>query len=566
MPRILIPLAALALITPSPGQVVGGSFDTVYQFDGELAYFNFGTSVSDAGDVNADGFDDVIIGAYAAYNNGLSLSGSAYVYSGADGGLLHQFDGAAKYDQLGYSVSGAGDVNNDGFDDLIVGAPGAAPGGVGQAGAAYVYSGADGSLLYQWNGPNLGDALGYSVSGAGDVNGDGHADAIVSAPNADPNGLPMAGSAYVYSGSDGSLIYQWNGIDSGDRFGESVSNAGDTNGDGHSDVIVGARQADFGGITQSGSATIFSGANGSVLHSWGGDYSDWFGFSVSGAGDLNADGFDDVIVGAVDADPGNRWSAGSAYAYSGANGSLLYQWDGLNEDDQFGISVSGAGDMNGDGHDDVIIGAAYSSPAGLQFAGSAFVYSGLNGALLHQWEGAADYDSLGLSVSSVGDTNQDGLDEVIVSAYMADPGGLIEAGSSYIYGFNPYLLTSSETISANQGGALEFHLNFPEVAALKEYKILISQTGTGPTHYGVDIPLTQDNLVVDTYMGNYPVNSHTDLHGILNSDGNAFASLTVPAGIPSSIIGNTYFIAAIANLPGNLPEHSSIARTLTIVP
>lgn len=566
MPCFLIPFVSLSLLAPTPAQVVGGSSDTIFQLHGEGDYFYFGTSVAGAGDVNADGFDDFIVGAYAAYNNNLSQSGSAYVYSGADGTLLHQFDGAAKYDQLGFSVSGAGDVNGDGFGDLVVGAFGAASGGVGQAGAAYVFSGADGSTLYQWSGTNLQDQLGYCVSGAGDVNADGYDDVVIGVPGADPGGRIGAGSMLVFSGVDGALLYEFEGTDTDDNFGVAVSGAGDVNADGYADIIGGTWQASVGGITQSGIASVYSGADGSLLYSWSGGYSSWFGVSVSDAGDLNADGYDDVIVGSTGADPGNRYEAGSAYAYSGANGSLLYQWDGVNEDDEFGTSVSTAGDMNGDGFDDVIIGAAYSSPGGLQYAGAAYVFSGLNGTLMHQWDGTADSDTFGLSVSSAGDTNQDGLDEVIVSAYQASLGGLVNAGSAYVFGFNPYLLLSAQTLSASQGGTLEFNLNFPAEAALKEYKILISQSGIGPTHYGVDIPLTQDSLVIDTFLGNYPVNLYTDLHGTLNPDGNAFATLTAAAGIPSSLIGNTYFIAAIANTFGNLPEHSSIARTVTIVP
>ncbi|NQU49630.1 MAG: FG-GAP repeat protein [Planctomycetes bacterium] len=563
---VILPLFALALLAPAPGQVVGGSFDTIFQFDGENTSYSFGTSVSDAGDVNADGFDDVIIGAYSAYNNNLANSGAAYVYSGKDGSLLHQFNGAAKYDQLGFSVSGAGDVNGDGFDYLLVGAHGAAPGSIGQAGTVYVFSGSNGAILQQWNGTSYQQSLGYSVSGAGDVNADGYDDVVVGAPGSDPGGRVGAGSAFVFSGVDGSLLYELGGVDPGDGFGYAVSGGGDVNADGYADVIGGTWRATFGGVTQSGMASVFSGANGALLYAWGGGYASWFGVSVSDAGDLNADGYDDVMVGSTGADPGNRYEAGSVYAYSGANGSLLYQWDGVSEDDVFGTSVSSAGDMDGDGYDDVVIGAAFTSPGGLQYAGSAYVYSGANGSLMHQWDGAADNDVFGQSVSSAGDTNQDGLPEVLVCAYQADPGGLSDAGSAYIFGFNPYLLANTSSISASQGGTLEFDLNFPLEAASKEYKVLISQSGIGPTYYGVNIPLTQDSLVIDTFFGNYPVPIYSDLHGTLNADGNASASLTIPAGIPSSLIGNTYYLAAIANSLGNLPEHSSIAKTVTIVP
>ena len=133
----------------------------------------------------------------------------------------------------------AGDVNGDGKADFIVGAWLAAPGGRADAGSAYVYSGADGSILYQRDGAAAGDFFGYSVSMAGDVNGDGKADFIVGARSADPGGRVRAGSVYVYSGADGSILYQKDGVATNDNFGYSVSMAGDVNGDGKPDFIVG---------------------------------------------------------------------------------------------------------------------------------------------------------------------------------------------------------------------------------------------------------------------------------------------------------------------------------------
>ena len=152
-------------------------------------------------------------------------AGSAYVYSGADGALLYQRDGGAVDDNFGTSVSTAGDVNGDGKADFIVGAYHADPGGTNLAGSAYIYSGADGSILYQKDGGLPGVIFGYSVATAGDVNGDGKADFIVGAFWANPGGRADAGSAYVYSGADGSILYQKDGEAVGDQFGISVGGA-----------------------------------------------------------------------------------------------------------------------------------------------------------------------------------------------------------------------------------------------------------------------------------------------------------------------------------------------------
>ena len=163
-----------------------------------------------SGDVNGDGVPDFIVGAYRDDPvGGGTDAGSAYVFSGADGNLLYQVTGDTAGDLFGYSVSIAGDVNGDGRADFIVGAYRDDPiGGGTDAGSAYVFSGPDGSLLYQLTGDTAGDHFGYSVSGAGDVNGDGRADFIVGAIGDNPGGLTNAGSAYVFSGADGSLLYQ----------------------------------------------------------------------------------------------------------------------------------------------------------------------------------------------------------------------------------------------------------------------------------------------------------------------------------------------------------------------
>ena len=236
--------------------------------------------------------------------------------------VLYTFDGDSGFDLFGFAVSGAGDVNGDGIPDLIVGAFRDDNTG-GSSGSARVFSGLDGSILYTFDGDFFGDFLGYSVSGAGDVNGDGFDDLIVGAYNAAINGTE-SGYARVYSGVNGSVLHTFNASSRGDWFGYSVSGAGDVNADGFADLMVGAprdepRAIDIGGAkaTDRGSATVYSGVDGSVLRTFFGrsDY-DHFGFSVSGVGDVNQDGCDDLIVGAWGNDS-NGSAAGSARVFSG---------------------------------------------------------------------------------------------------------------------------------------------------------------------------------------------------------------------------------------------------------
>ena len=393
------------------------------------------------GDVNGDGVPDFIVGArFDDPAGGGSNAGSAYVFSGADGSLLYHMTGDTASDEFGHSVSLAGDVNGDGRADFIVGARLDDPAGGGiNAGSAYVFSEADGSLLYHMTGDTVGDQFGYSVSGAGDVNGDGRADFIVGAHLDDPaGGGTDAGSAYVFSGADGSLLYHVTGDTAVDQFGYSVSGAGDVNGDGKADFIVGAYIDDpAGGGTDAGSAYVFSGTDGSLLYQRTGDTaSDFFGISVSGAGDVNGDGRADFIVGANADDPaGGGTNAGSAYVFSGADGSLLYQRTGDTASDFFGYSVSMAGDVNGDGRADFIVGARFDDPAGGgNSAGSAYVFSGADGGLLYQRTGDSASDNFGWSVSGAGDVNGDGRADFIVGARLDDPaGGGTDAGSVYVF-------------------------------------------------------------------------------------------------------------------------------------
>jgi hypothetical protein len=475
-----------------------------FSLDGEAAGDRSGQSVSGAGDVNGDGFADVIIGAVGADPNGNS-SGSSYVVFGKtsgfdavlelsslDGSNGFSLDGEAVRDRSGQSVSGAGDVNGDGFDDLIIGAKGADRNGDFSGSSYVVFGKASGfdavlelSSLDGSNGFSLDGAAydysGYSVSSAGDVNGDGFADVLVGAPALNTRDSRL-GSSYVVFGKasdfdatlnlsslDGSNGFRLDG-EVGDYASESVSNIGDVNGDGFDDLIIGAVRAGPNNDFSGSSYVVFGKASGfdAVLELSSLDGSNGFsldgeaagdqsGQSVSGAGDVNGDGFDDLIIGAVSADPNGDFS-GSSYVVFGKasgfdavlelsslDGSNGFSLDGEATGDQSGQSVSGAGDVNGDGFDDLIIGANEADPNGRESGSSYVVFgkasgfgatlnlSSLDGGNGFSLDGEAAGDRSGQSVSSAGDVNGDGFADVIVGAPFpyADPNGR-SSGSSYV--------------------------------------------------------------------------------------------------------------------------------------
>jgi hypothetical protein len=417
----------------------------------EEEYGAFGRSVSRVADVTGDAIPDVIVGAPGESPDGSPEdAGRAYIMSGADGALVFELSSPneEEYGYFGSSVSVAGDVNGDAIPDVIVGAdyenPGSSP---LNAGRAYIFSGKDGSLLFQLTSPNeeVHGYFGISVSGIGDVNNDGRSDVIVGACYENPGSSPLdAGRAYIFSGKDGSLLFQLTSPNEEEYgyFGYSVSGIGDVNNDGRADVIVGADDSPNTSPKDAGRAYIFSGADGALLFELSSPNEQEFGYfgtSVSGAGDINNDGRADVIVGAPFESPdGSPEDAGRAYIMSGEDGGVLFQLSSPNENEveweRFGSSISEAGDVNMDAINDVIVGSEPGfSP---EDPGRAYIFSGKDGNLLFQLTSPneEEYGDFAISVSGAGDINNDGRADVIVGAPFESPDGSPEdAGRAYIF-------------------------------------------------------------------------------------------------------------------------------------
>jgi len=439
--RVFLYLGSATGIRPVP----------VWTAEGNQEGANFGLSVASAGDVNGDGFTDVIVGA-PQYDGPEYNEGRVYVYYGSAAGLARDEAWASEGDRaggtLGFSVRTAGDVNGDGYSDVIVGAP-LYDNGESDEGRAFVYhgtgSGLEASPAWAAEGNQLGAQLGSAVGGAGDVNGDGYSDVIVGAPLYD-NGQSDEGRALVYHGSASGLAASpsWTveGDQAGARFGHAVSTAGDVDGDGYSDVIVGAPLYD-NGQSDEGRALVYHGSAAGLAAdpSWtaeGDQAGAWFGHAVSTAGDVDGDGYSDVIVGAPLYDNGQS-DEGRAFAYHGGDegveASPAWSVESQQAGASFGRAVATAGDVDGDGYSDVVVGAPLYDN-GQTDEGRAYVYHGSAAGLatlgrVVEGQGQAQA-GFGEAVAAAGDVNGDGLSDLIVGAPGYD-GGEDGEGAAFVY-------------------------------------------------------------------------------------------------------------------------------------
>jgi hypothetical protein len=400
----------------------------------------FGAAVSAAGDVNHDGYDDVVVGS-PFHDTAGNDAGRAQVFSGFDGAVLWTFDGESNRDWLGYSVCGGFDIDQDGYDDLIIGEPRADSGATG-AGSVLVYSGMDASLLHRWDGEDFGDELGYAVDCAGDVNADGYPDVVAGMPFDNDNSID-SGAARVYSGLDGSLLHELFGNPTRDWFGIAVSGAGDVDDDGYDDVLVGATQ----GFNSAGTgyARVFSGRDGSVLHSFLGDQlDDRFGISVAAAGNVDGDRFPDLVVGAALSDQ-NGSNSGMVRVFSGLDGRVIYEFTGDQAGDQLGWVADGR-DLNGDARAELLLGAN-------QGLGTGYirVYSGRTGQELLTFVGSCClHQSLGTALAFAGDVNGDGLQDLLLGDPTHVSSGATRGSARVLRGEDLWLTAQPSQVTAGE--------------------------------------------------------------------------------------------------------------------
>ncbi len=407
------------------GSATGLSATPDWIGEGNQTAARYGFSVASAGDVNGDGYSDLIVGA-PLFDNGQTNEGRAFVYHGSATGLAltaaRTMESNQASSQTGWAVSSAGDVNNDGYSDVAIGIPFYAS-TLANDGRVIVHLGSAGGVAaaaaWTYDSPTAQAQLGKALACAGDVNGDGYSDLVVGAPE-HTNGQAQEGKAYTFFGNaTAALTLEWQNElnQAGARNGAAVASAGDVNGDGFSDVLVGVPQWD-NGQNNEGRARLFLGSAAMPLavsvYSYPGPGD--FGWSAKGAGDVNGDGYGDVIAGMS--------VGGTVRLYSGSPTGLLATplWT-RTLPGGYGNCVTGAGDVNGDGFSDIIIGR--NSPHEVEvFHGSA-----TGPATTPSWTFSTGLQNSDISVASAGDVNADGYSDVVIGARIHNGA----AGIAYLF-------------------------------------------------------------------------------------------------------------------------------------
>jgi hypothetical protein len=374
------------------GSPAGLSLAPAWAQESDQPGARFGFCVASAGDVNGDGYSDALVGA-PDYDDGQEDEGAVFLYLGSPGGLssaaARSWQGDQAGSRFGFSVGCAGDVNGDGFDDVLIGAPGF-DGGESDEGAAFLFLGSASAVAstpaWSAEGNQAGASFGSSVAALGDMNGDGFGDVVIGAPNFS-GGQVAEGLARVFGGTSSGLgaspLQSFEANNEDTHFGFSVAGSGDLSGDGVLRILFGAPSYTY--THQEEGGTFLAGLGQSIFFlDFGRQDFAHRGISIASAGDVNADGLRDVVIGADRFDAGEE-DEGRVTLHLGHPSFVVDRtpaWfsDGNQPFCAFGSSVASAGDVNGDGYDDVVVGAPLYD-RGQSDEGRAFVFLGPSGTI-----------------------------------------------------------------------------------------------------------------------------------------------------------------------------------------
>ena len=467
----------------------------IRRLDGPSINSGFGGAMANVGDINADGIDDLAVGGDAYITWGM---GVVRVHSGADGSLLQEWSNLTN----GENLAGPGDVDGDGTPDVMSGSIWVNS----KAGQVLVWSGATGAELFRFDGSQVDDYL-SSVGFIGDVNGDGHNDLLMGAWGNSAS-ISFGGLVEVRSGLDGSVLHSIFGTRDHGYFGASVAGPGDVTGDGVPDFLVGEPGAATLG-SGTGAAHLYSGATGQLVHSWFGVAANSrMGAAVTALPDLDGDGMSELGVAAKFEAPN-----GHVHVYSGATHQELFDLRVYDPSEVFGVSLSSAGDINGDGVPDIAVGSdRFYNPSG--HTGVARIFSGLDSHELQRFEPMSGTGRLGMSIAGTGDVDGDGFDDFAVGA-PAESLFLHQAGAAYVVsGKIQGLLLSVSELQAGGTATIRVRNGTPHGTVLIGWSL----AGAGPV-----------NTIYGPVEMSYPIRTLPPVN--CDAFGNAETSTQLPHGI-----------------------------------
>jgi hypothetical protein len=517
----IVALLLVALLT-----IVGNAVaqKSVLVLDAGNAGGNFAAAITPVADVNGDGVLELLIA--DAYDDTAGPdAGRVQLIDGATGLALLTITGDQAGDLFGYAVSAVPDLDADGKGDFVVGAPGLP--GSSAKGYAKVYSGADGSVIWSFEGTDPGGQYGAAVGGTDDLMADDQPGVVIGAP-AEGDGNSKAGAAYIYSGVDGSQLAWIPGLDDGDKLGSSVggNEAGSLGGPGslmaddQPGVVIGASAEDNGGagyvlLLKNSDLSLIARVDGAAAQ-------DGFGTSIASLGDVNEDGIDDIAVGAA--------PSGTAPGYvrilSGADGATLRTITTTDTGTGFGSQVAWVGDLSEDGIGDLAISEPGADGNGTD-AGRVTIYSGADGSVVHPVHGPTG-SAFGTAVAFAGDVDGDGLTEIAVGAPTnANPGAA--AGTAYVLSLTRLAVVGEGEVGENDiVPELRSEGGVGESAELVLHLTNARASATATLVMGSALVMVNDNLVPK---------SETVIAGLTtDAEGALEYALTLPPVMPAGFV------------------------------
>lgn len=489
-------------------------------------FAGFGRSIAAIGDVNNDAVSDLIVGAPTEDVGGTVDVGRVYVVSGATGLELYALDtpNPQQFGIFGFNLAAA-DLTNDGVADLIVGCS-EDLNALSGAGRVYVFNGADGTPLYDIVSPDPQEFAWFSRSLAtlDDVNNDGINDFAVG--SIDPVGtIIAAGKVHVFSGTDGSFLFTISSPNPNamGQFGLTMASIDDINNDGISDLLIGTEETPDT-LAQAGRAYAFSGADGTLIHTLGSqspEIQGRFGWSVNGAGDVTGDGIEDLIVGSQE-DVGGFFDAGRAYLFDGSTGAFLYNIVSPNpfHVDWFSRSLATAGDITGDNKADLVISAPFADIGSSFDAGKVYFFSGENGSFLDSLQSPdPEFEGLfGFALIGNWNDNQTADIDIITSAYLEDIDTVLNAGKVHRFVSQDVAI---DVPAAQFPNSMQLHQNYPNPfnpLTTIEFELPLASAVT------LNIYDILGRHVTTSYRASLPAGTHQFLWNATDVNGNPVSS------------------------------------------